>query len=726
MTRTGLLGIELGESRLEGTLLAVLGGTPTPLGAATTLIRNNGLDSGDRVTVTGEPGSLGGLQVLFISDITAASETRAAVIGGRQGPAFDLSAAETLPDDVSPNLDPRLQWWLARRQAGEGRPATSSTEANEIAVVARVTRADRWEALSEVRTPTTIGRTPDKEAIVTGRIPISRIEAVRAQPFVKSLKASQDLAPQLSATTTEIGARAIDLPAGHLAAGGTGVVVGVIDYGGDFAHQNFRRGDGTTRLSALWDQDAPASASSPFGYGREHLPSAINLALQRPNPYAALGYDPTEFDDDTDPGSHGTHVMDIAAGNGRGTSVPGVAPNADLIFVNISHALDPQGAAVVGKSFGDSVRLLEAAKYIFDKAGTRPCVINVSLGTNGGPHDGSTLVEQGLDALLAAKPNRALTVAAANSFADGIHAAGKVVANGTVELKWQVLAVPQRDIELEVWYGGRDRFTVELVDPSGVVRATVAPGQNKTLSVGTRTVLVANRLRDPNNGDNMIGVFMSRGIAPGTYVVRLKGTVVVDGRFHAWIERDNAFASRFAPPHDNSGTIGSISCSHLGVSVGSYDAHKAARPISFFSSAGPTRDGRQKPEVSGPGHAVRAALSGSGNGSRLMSGTSMASPAVAGLIALMYDEAQRRGRKLTAQQVQKILIASARRNPPAGRGWHPQYGHGRVSAAGAIKAVIELRSGGGGTARIGAARRSAKATTRKRKKMKKGSARKVR
>jgi subtilisin family serine protease len=418
--------------------------------------------------------------------------------------------------------------------------------------------------------------------------------------------------------------------------------------------------------------------------------------------------------------------MDIAAGNGRGTSVPGVAPNADLIFVNISHALDPQGAAVVGKSFGDSVRLLEAAKYIFDKAGTRPCVINVSLGTNGGPHDGSTLVEQGLDALLAAKPNRALTVAAANSFADGIHAAGKVVANGTVELKWQVLAVPQRDIELEVWYGGRDRFTVELVDPSGVVRATVAPGQNKTLTVGTRTVLVANRLRDPNNGDNMIGVFMSRGIAPGTYAVRLKGTVVVDGRFHAWIERDNAFASRFAPPHDNSGTIGSISCSHLGVSVGSYDAHKTARPISFFSSAGPTRDGRQKPEVSGPGHAVRAALSGSGNGSRLMSGTSMASPAVAGLVALMFDEALRRGRKLTAQQVQKILIASARRNPPTGRGWHPQYGHGRVSAAGAVKAVIDLPSGGGGTARIGAARRSAKATTLKRKKTKKGSARKVR
>lgn len=710
MTRIGLLRIELGESRLEGTLLAVLGGTPTPLSAATSQIRNDGFDSGDRVTVTGEPGSLGGLQVLFISDMTAAPVKAEAAMRNSQGAAFDLSVAKTLPADVSPNLDPRLQWWLARRQAGEARPATASTEANEIAVVARVTRPDRWEALSEVRTPTTIGRTANKQSIVTGRIPISRIEAVRAQPFVKSLKASQDLAPQLSATTPEIGARAIDLPAAHLSTGGLGVVVGVIDYGGDFAHQNFRRSDGTTRLLALWDQDAQAAASSPFGYGREHLAPVINLALQQPNPYTALGYDPTEFDDNTDPGAHGTHVMDIAAGNGRGTSVPGVAPSADLIFVNISHAVDPQGFAVVGKSFGDSVRLLEAAKYIFDKAGTRPCVINVSLGTNGGPHDGSTLVEQGLDALLAAKSNRALVIAAANAFADGIHATGTVAANGTVELKWQVLAAPPRDIELEVWYGGQDRLTVELVDPSGIVRATVGPGQNQTLSVGTRTVFLANRLQDPNNGDNMIGVFMSRGMTPGTYTVRLKGNVVVDGRFHAWIERDNAFASRFAPPHDNSRTIGSISCSHLGVSVGSYDAHKTALPISFFSSAGPTRDGRQKPEISGPGHAVRAALSGSGNGSRLMSGTSMASPAVAGVVALMYDEAARRGRNLSAQQVQNILIASARRTPPTGTGWHPQYGHGRVSAEGAVKAVMQLPPSGGGGAPSGAAKKSLKAS----------------
>ncbi len=632
-------------------------------------------------------------------------------------PQFDLSVAESLPAEVSSDLDPRLQWWVARRQAGGVKAASASTGRNEVAVIARVTKAEDWEALSEVRTPTLIGMTPAKQAIVTGRIPITRIEAVRRRPFVKSLKASQDLEPQLDKTTLETDARPSQLPSGHLANGGAGVVVGVIDYGGDFAHENFRLDDGTTRLLSLWNQDALATATSPFGYGREHSASAINLALQQPNPYAALNYDPADYEDPFDPGAHGTHVMDIAAGNGRGTSTPGMAPNADLVFVNISHAADATGTAVVGKTFGDSVRLLEGAKYIFEKAGARPCVINVSLGTNGGPHDGTTLVEQGLDSLVAAKPNRALVLAAANAFDDGIHAAGAVTGGGVLDLRWQVLGTPTRDIEMEVWYAGADRFTVELLDTAGVVRASVPPGQNKTLSIGSRVVFIANRLSDPNNGDNLIGVFLSKGIAPGTYSVRLRGDAVTDGRFHAWIERDNSFASRFAPPHDNSHTIGTVSCGKLCLAVGSYDAHKVARPLSFFSSAGPTRDGREKPEVSAPGHDVRAALSSSGTGSRLMSGTSMASPAVAGLIALMYGEAHQRGRDLTIQQVRDILIQSARRTPPPGNTWHPQFGHGRVHAQAAIEAVINAAGGGvpAAAARRARKRRRAKATKRARR-----------
>jgi hypothetical protein len=257
---------------------------------------------------------------------------------------------------------------------------------------------------------------------------------------------------------------------------------------------------------------------------------------------------------------------------------------------------------------------------------------------------------------------------------------------------------------MEVWYRGADRVTVELLDPAGVVRASVPPGQNKTLSVGNRVVLVANRLNDPNNGDNMIGVFLASGITPGVYTVRLRGDSISDGGFHAWIERDNSFASRFVPPHDNSHTIGTVSCGRLCLAVGSYDAHKAARPLSFFSSAGPTRDKREKPEVSAPGHNVRAALSSSRNGSRLMSGTSMAAPAVTGMIALMYSEALQRNANLSINAVRDVLIKVARKNPPPGNAWHPQFGHGRVHVSEAVREVITLAQNGspGGSPSAGA------------------------
>lgn len=608
---------------------------------------------------------------------------------------FDLSQATIFPARVSPDLDPRLQWYVARRQAGMVKAASTSTMVDEVAVVARVDNFTDWEALSEVRQPTLIGSTPNNDYIVTGRIPIRRVEAVRNQGFVKSLKAGQTLYPFLSATTQETEAQPTLLPADHQANGGAGVIVGVIDYGGDFAHQNFRRADGTSRLLSLWYQDGLTTANSPHGYGHEFTPQQMNLALQQMNPYQALGYDPADFEDPFDPGAHGTHVMDIAAGNGRGTGTPGMAPEADLIFVNISHAQDPQGVGTVGQSFGDSVRLLEALQFIFDRAGNQPCVVNISLGTNGGPHDGSTLVEQGIDSLLQAAPNRAVTIAASNAFDDGIHATGTVQQGQMVELEWEVLSSPLRDIEMEIWYPGADQFTVALIGPPGGTLASVPPGGNHTLTAGGQVaVFIASRLNDPNNHDNMIGIFMAAGMPAGTYRVQLRGEQVTDGRFHAWIERDNRFQSRFAPPHDNSQTIGSISCGQLSLAVGSYDAHKVTRPLSYFSSAGPTRDDRQKPEVSAPGHSVRAAQSSTKTGSRLMSGTSMAAPAVAGLIALMLAEARTRGLPLAIDQIRDILIETARQNPPPGNAWHARYGHGRVSAAAAVQTVIDLAAGG--------------------------------
>jgi hypothetical protein len=581
------------------------------------------------------------------------------------------------------SMDPRLQKLVAFRALGMRKRATTSTAIDEVAVVAKVTDVRKWEELSEVEPGTVVGH-PDADGttIVTARIPIARIEHVRTQPFVKSLKAARRLKRTLSATTQETLARPSLLPPGNKAKGGKGVIVGIVDFGCDFAHRNFRNANGKTRVRAIWNQaDNPGPGGAPFNYGRLHRKAAIDQALKKPDPYIALGYGP----DPSEP-AHGTHVMDIAAGNGRGTGVPGMAPQADIIFVEVSSSdIAWQGEEVIGSSFGDSVQLLEALTFIFDEAGTTPCAINVSLGTNGGPHDGTTLVEQGIDQLLKQKPNRAVCIAASNSYADGIHAAGTVPQNGTYDLGWNVASNDQTENEFELWYPGASKIAVEVLTPSGQVVANVQPGASGTvLSNGQPALFIANRLNDPNNHDNTIGIYMTAGAVGGRWIVRLHGDAHLATPFHAWVERDDYGQSTFDAPTDNGFTVGSISCGHETIVVGSYDAHKASTPLSWFSSAGPTRDGREKPEVSAPGHAVIAAKSRSVNGTTKMSGTSMAAPCVTGLCALTLAEAKARNRSLAIADLRAAVIDTARRNPPAGTMWDNRYGVGRVSANAAV------------------------------------------
>ncbi|MFI5958156.1 S8 family peptidase [Cryptosporangium sp. NPDC051539] len=584
-------------------------------------------------------------------------------------------------------MDPRLQRLVALRQEGGTKPATVSTNTNEVAVIAKVSDKAAFEAIPGVRPGVQIGdRAEDGTVILTARIPIAQLDHARRQDFVVSLKAAQRLSPQLGATTEEIGARPEALSEGQWT-GGEGVIVGIVDSGGDFVHRNFRTAGGTTRLLALWDQNFQRfTVDDGHSYGTVHEQAEIDAALATDDPYQALGYEPADS-------SHGTHVMDIAAGNGRGTGTPGVAPEADLIFVDLAGTdFAVQGADVVGSAFGDSVQLLEALEFIFGRAGETPCVVNISLGTNGGPHDGTSPVEQGIDRLLTQAPNRAVCLAASNSFEDGIHAAGTVPATGHLDVGWNIASGDPTENEFELWYPGSAALRLEVLTPGPRPRllGRLDPGQSGTAAIdGERVVFAANRQHEPNNGDNTIGVFLAQGFT-GRWVLRLTSLTGAEVPFHAWLERDDRGQSRFDQPLDSSHTIGSISCGHKSIVVGSYDAHDPATPLSEFSSAGPTRDGRQKPEVSAPGHKVVAAHSQSVSGVTRKSGTSMAGPAVTGAVANLLAEAAREKRSLTIDEIRELVISAARSDPPAGGAWDPRYGFGRISVPGLVKAVSEL------------------------------------
>jgi subtilisin family serine protease len=168
--------------------------------------------------------------------------------------------------------------------------------------------------------------------------------------------------------------------------------------------------------------------------------------------------------------------------------------------------------------------------------------------------------------------------------------------------------------------------------------------------------------------------------------------VVRDGRYDAWIERDDprrvagkgggnwGLPSSFAPgSYTTDRMISSLACAERILSVANVDMGLGAAHIT--SSRGPTRDGRFKPDVGADGTDVVAA--GGFDRSRPwieMTGTSMASPYVCGVAALMLGLAPR----LTSAQIQGIMLSTS--SPLAGHdfAWRKDTGFGMVDAAACV------------------------------------------
>lgn len=172
---------------------------------------------------------------------------------------------------------------------------------------------------------------------------------------------------------------------------GNGVVVGVIDTGIDYTHPTFRNlTTQQTRILRVWEQNG--TTTSPAPYGTQYLGATSILNKMRDNV--------TE--------SHGTHTTGIAAGSGGYTASPykGMAYDSDIVLVSTDF---------------DITHIFNGIQYIFNYANSvsKPAVINISIGSQLGPHDGTSGFDLACNSIVG--PGKILVGSAGNDGSDKVH-----------------------------------------------------------------------------------------------------------------------------------------------------------------------------------------------------------------------------------------------------------------------------------------------------------------
>jgi len=355
--------------------------------------------------------------------------------------------------------------------------------------------------------------------IATVTMPLSAVHSIAELQNIVYIEAAKRVKPRLNLSTAETQINQIrsDTAPNLTGATGYGVVIGIIDTGIDLAHLDFKDTTGKTRVLFLWDQAAATGANpSGFTYGNECTKTMIDLSnCTAPSTKDTAG--------------HGTHVAGIAAGNGQATGngqaayrFIGMAPHADLIIVNTLNA------------GGQDIDLLNAIAYIQAKAKLlgKPSVINLSLGSHIGAHDGTSLYEQALNN--ASGSGKIIVGAAGNEgdeAATSIHASGTVSHGKTVDVNidaWYDM--------IDIWYAGSDQISVSMRDSSSICNhGPVAPGETKFFATSCGNITISSSDVLTENGDREIQIEFESVSTVSNWVISLTGTSIISpGRFDMW------------------------------------------------------------------------------------------------------------------------------------------------------------------------------------------------
>jgi subtilisin family serine protease len=543
------------------------------------------------------------------------------------------------------------------------------------------------------------------------KIPLQKLSCIQELKGLEYLEIAGKINPNLDKAIKDLRADSVHLGYG-LPQGYTGknVLIGVTDWGFDYTHPVFY--DTllqTNRIFAAWDQfKTNGPAPNGFSYGTEYA---------TPSSLLAAGSDTSNI---YSYGTHGTHVAGIAGGAGATTAYRGVAYDAQFLFVTF---LVDEGA------------VLDAWQWMYQKAlaADKRLVINMSWGLyHFGTLDGTSLLSQAIDAF--SNLGVVFVNSGGNNGAVNFHLK-KTFNNDLLKSRiefYDYSANPNMwGQSIHAWGEAGQAFENGLIitNSSNVLLAETPFYNTATTSSYIDTFLVVNQdtiwynisadAAHPLNGKPQMRLRVKN--TNTALRVQLKSQANA-GTVHYWNVTeltndvgnwgmDFLAAGTGTTAGDNQNGISEPSCADQVISVAAYATQYATNSGSLvggalanFSSRGPRYDGAMKPDIAAPGVAIASAVSSFTNANYTsvgnttfnnttyhfakFSGTSMASPMVAGVVALMLEA----NPYLSASQVKEIIMNTARQDNYTGvipAGGSPLWGAGKVNAYATVKIALQ-------------------------------------